>query len=169
MENTYDFTGKVALITGAASGLGRSTAEEFLKAGAKVALVDINEKKLRDFADKLEYTSDRYIVVIADVSKEADIIRYVEETKKAFGKIDVFFNNAGIGDSANVKDISEEQLDRIWGINVKGILFGMKHVIPVMEANGGGSIINTGSVDSFNTDPGNALYASSKHAIKCFS
>ena len=146
MENTYDFTGKVALITGAASGLGRSTAEEFLKAGAKVALVDINEKKLRDFADKLEYTSDRYIVVIADVSKEADIIRYVEENKKAFGKIDIFFNNAGIGGSANVKDISEEQLDRIWGINVKGILFGMKHVIPVMEANGGGSIINTGSL-----------------------
>jgi NAD(P)-dependent dehydrogenase (short-subunit alcohol dehydrogenase family) len=159
------FENKVVLITGAASGLGKNLAENFAKEGAKLALVDINEKKLIQTKNELNLSEDRCITVVANVAKEADIINYVQKTKEAYGQIDVFCNNAGICKNQLIKETDEETLDLIWGINMKGFYLGMKHVINVMEERKSGVIINTGSVDSYSAAKKNALYTSSKYAV----
>lgn len=160
-----EFDNKVVLITGAAGGFGKVTARSFADEGAKLALVDFDIDGLKKTAEAIGLPDDRVLTVRADVSREADIENYVNETVKKFGRIDVFFNNAGIAKIGLVKDTKEADFDQIYGVNVKGVYFGMKHVIPVMEKQGSGSIINTGSVDSYGADAGNAMYASTKYAV----
>ncbi|MFM2483346.1 SDR family NAD(P)-dependent oxidoreductase [Celerinatantimonas sp. YJH-8] len=159
-----EFKDKVVLITGGAAGLGKCLAENFAKEDAKIVLVDINHDKLEETKAALNL-GDRCITVSADVSKESEIIKYVEKAKQHFGKIDIFCNNAGIVINQQIKETDEASLDKIWGINMKGFYLGMKHVILAMEENGGGAIVNTGSVDSYSAAIGNALYTSSKYAV----
>lgn len=160
-----EFDGKVVLITGAGGGIGSVTAKFFADEGAKLVLVDFFEDRILDVKKDLALGDDRCITVKADVTKENEVENYVKEAEKAFGKIDVFFNNAGLLRTGEVKDSDIEEVKKCWDVNIVGAFMGLKHVIRSMEKSGGGSIICTGSIDSFGADPGNAIYAASKYAV----
>ena len=158
--------GKVVLITGGAGGIGQETAQLFLDNGAKVVLVDINEEALSNAKTSLNGNSDDILVVKANVTDEQDVQNYVKQTVDAYGKIDVFFNNAGInGPFTPIKDLEKETFETIVNINVTGVFLGLKHVIKQMEAQGYGSIINTASNAAYIGSAGMAGYIASKHAV----
>ena len=153
---------KVAIITGGAGSIGKITAKLFLEEGAKVFLVDSNEYDLKIVDDELEGSRIKYCV--ADVSKSEDVQRYVKEAVAEFGKIDIFFNNAGIeGVVKPLVDYPEDVFDKIMAVNVKGTWLGNKYVLPYM--NDGGSIILTSSVAGIVGSAGLSAYVTSKHAI----
>jgi NAD(P)-dependent dehydrogenase (short-subunit alcohol dehydrogenase family) len=153
---------KVAIITGGAGSIGKITAKLFLEEGAKVFLVDLNERDLKIVEDELESSRIKYCV--ADVSKSVDVQHYINEAVKEFGKIDIFFNNAGIeGVVKPIIDYPEEVYDRVMGVNVKGMWLGNKYVLPHM--NDGGSIIMTSSVAGLTGSPNVSAYITSKHAV----
>ena len=153
---------KVAIITGGAGSIGKITAKLFLEEGAKVFLVDLNEHDLKIVDDELEGSRIKYCV--ADVSKSEDVQRYVKEAVAEFGKIDIFFNNAGIeGVVKPLVDYPEDVFDKIMAVNVKGTWLGNKYVLPYM--NDGGSIILTSSVAGIVGSAGLSAYVTSKHAI----
>lgn len=157
--------GKVAIITGAAGGIGLETAQRFINEGAKVALVDLAEDGLKEIEDSLD-GSDNYLSIVADVADEADVKNYVEKTKEKFGRVDILFNNAGItGDQTDMVDVDVDDFNTLIGINVTGVFLGMKHVLPIMIEQGNGSIINTSSVDGLRGSPGLSPYSASKHAV----
>lgn len=153
---------KVAIITGGAGSIGKITAKLFLEEGAKVFLVDSNEHDLKIVDDELEGSRIKYCV--ADVSKSEDVQRYVKEAVAEFGRIDIFFNNAGIeGVVKPLVDYPEDVFDKIMAVNVKGTWLGNKYVLPYM--NDGGSIILTSSVAGIVGFAGLSAYVTSKHAI----
>ncbi|MCH6199023.1 SDR family oxidoreductase [Aquiflexum sp. LQ15W] len=152
---------KVAIITGGAGSIGMTTAKLFLEEGAKVLLVDLEEEPLKKAMTDLGGKAVQYCV--ADVSKSADVQRYVDTAVKAFGKIDVFFNNAGIeGTVKPIVDYPEEMFDKVIAVNVRGVWLGNKYVLPHM--NDGGSIIITSSVAGLLGSPNVSAYIISKHA-----
>lgn len=153
---------KVAIITGGAGSIGKTTAKLFLEEGAKVLLVDISEDQLKKIVSELNSENVEYCV--ADVSKAADVERYVNEAVKLFGKIDVFFNNAGIeGVVKPIVDYPEDVFDKVISVNVKGIWLGNKYTLPKM--NEGGSIIMTSSVAGLLGFANLGAYVTSKHAV----
>lgn len=156
---------KVAIITGAAGGIGEATAKTFLEEGAKVALVDMDEESLDSLKDELDSLGD-LMTIIADVTEEADVKNYVEKTKEAFGRIDILFNNAGItGDRTPLVDIDVEDFNQVLAINARGVFLGLKHVLPIMMDQESGSVINTSSVDGLRGSPELSPYSASKHAV----
>ena len=159
MERLKD---KVAVITGGAAGIGRATAALFVKEGARLMLVDLNEEALKSAVEELGDTRVAYCV--ADVSNARDVRKYVEATLATFGKIDVFFNNAGIeGKSHPIAEYPEEMFDKVIAVNVKGVWLGCQHVIPKMAD--GGSVIITSSVAGLKGMKGLGAYVTSKHAV----
>ncbi|MBS4196612.1 SDR family NAD(P)-dependent oxidoreductase [Lederbergia citri] len=158
-------SGKVAVITGGAGGIGKVTAERFLKEGAKVVLVDLFEESLHKAKEELDSFGE-VLTVQADVSKESDVESYVKKAIEHFGKIDVFFNNAGIeGKVAPLVDQKMEDFDKVISVNVRGVFLGLKYVLPVMTKQGYGSVINTSSVAGLDGSPGVSPYIASKHAV----
>lgn len=156
------FENKVVLITGGSGDIGKTTAELFLKEGAKVAIVGTNDEKLA----KVKESLGDVLTIKADVTKEEEVIHYVEKTVEEYGRIDVFFNNAGT--EGKIAPIIEQDMDdvrRVIDINVIGVFMGLKHVIPVMQRQGSGSIINTSSDAGLAGSPGLASYVASKHAV----
>lgn len=152
---------KVAIITGGAGSIGMTTAKLFLEEGAKVLLVDLEEEPLKKAVTELGGKAVQYCV--ADVTKAADVKSYVDTAVKAFGKIDVFFNNAGIeGTVKPIVDYPEEMFDKVIAVNVRGVWLGNKYVLPNM--NDGGSIIITSSVAGLLGSPNVSAYIISKHA-----
>lgn len=158
-------TEKVVLITGGAGGIGMETAKAFLNEGNTVVLVDINQEALDKAKDTLN-AGDRVTVIQANVTDEDDVANYVKQTVDSHGRIDVFFNNAGInGPYTPIKDLDKKQFEMIMGINVTGVFLGLKHVIKQMETQGFGSIINTASNAAYIGSAGMAGYIASKHAV----
>jgi len=136
---------KVALITGAASGIGRATALLFARGGAKVVVADINAAGGQDTVETIRRGGGEAIFALADVTSAADAKRMVDTAVETYGRLDILFNNAGIAHRAPVDECSEEDWDRVIAINLKGVFLGSKYAVPVMKRQGGGTIINTAS------------------------
>ncbi len=160
-----EFDGKSVIITGGALGMGADVAVEFARAGASVAIADINEVAAASTLEKMQAAGTEGLFVHADVSQDAACRRVVSDTAAAFGGVDVLFNNVGIQPSdsyANVEGTSEELWDRIIGINLKSRFLMSKYAIPEMRKRGGGAIINNASVQGIQSMPGVPAYAASK-------
>ncbi len=156
---------KVAVITGGTGGIGKVTAETFLKEGAKVVLVDLFQEALDQAKADLSELGE-VITVQADVTKESDVQNYVNKAVEQFGRIDVFFNNAGIeGKVAPIVEQKVEEFDMVMNVNVRGVFLGLKHVLPVMIKQKSGSVINTSSVAGLGGSPNVSPYIASKHAV----
>lgn len=154
--------GKVAIVTGGGSGIGKATAICFASEGARVIVADVTGAE-EHVATGMGGT---LIPMHVDVSKSADVQAMVQAAKARFGRLDVLFNNAGIeGQQAPTADCTEENFNRVMAINVGGVFFGMKYGIPLMLAGGGGSIINTASVAGLVGFPGIPAYCASKGAV----
>ena len=162
------FTGKTVLITGAGSGLGRASAERLAAEGAALSLVDLRSETLEETADLVrKAVPDAQILTItADVSKEEDVKRYVAETVARFGRIDGFFNNAGIEGKQNLtENFGAEEFARVLSINLNGVFYGMAEVLKVMSKQGSGRILNTASVGGHRGVGNQSGYAASKHGV----
>ena len=136
---------KNAIVTGGAGGIGRATSLAFAAEGASVAVVDLNAEAAEAVAQEIRAAGGTAVAIAADVSNEDDIVRVVETAKESFGGIDVVFNNAGIIRRTTAVETTVEEWDRVFGVNVRAMFLMCKHVVPIMKANGGGSIVNTGS------------------------
>lgn len=160
-----DFTGKTALVTGAASGIGRAVARSFAAHGARVVLVDVDAEGLKTAAGTITDAGGEALSLTADVSRGDDVERVVERTLAAFGRLDVACNNAGVeGEQAPTAEATEANWDRVLGINLRGVWLCMKAEIPAMQAHGG-SIVNVASIAGLVGFPGIAPYVSSKHGL----
>jgi NAD(P)-dependent dehydrogenase (short-subunit alcohol dehydrogenase family) len=157
--------GKRALVTGAASGIGRATALLFADEGAAVSAVDIDATKGFEVAGEIDARGGRAIFIRADVTLARDCRRAVAETVETFGGLDIVFNNAGIIIRRSVVSLEEEDWDRVMDVNVKSIYLISKFAVPAMKVSGGGSIINTGSGWGMVGGPEAAVYCASKGAV----
>jgi NAD(P)-dependent dehydrogenase (short-subunit alcohol dehydrogenase family) len=158
--------GKVALITGAGSGMGKAAALLFAREGAKIAVVDVNQGSAAETAAEIERHGGQAIAIRADVSVEADASQMVEATNRRLGAPGVLFNNAGIeGESGFVGKMTAEAFDRVIAINLRGVFLGMKYVLPHMVDAGGGSIINQASIAWMVAVRGGAAYCAAKAGV----
>ncbi|MFC2949133.1 glucose 1-dehydrogenase [Virgibacillus sediminis] len=166
MSNRFD--DKVVLITGGASGLGQAAAFQVAKEGAKLSLVDLNSDSLEETKELIrkEAPEAEVLLITADVSKEEDVKNYVKQTTDRFGKIDGFFNNAGIEGKQNpTEDYGSDEFNKVVGINLNGVFYGMKYVLEVMKKQGSGAIVNTASVGGIRGVGNQSGYAASKHGV----
>lgn len=162
-----DMTGKVALITGASSGIGRATAEAFAAKGAKVVLAARRQRELASLVTEIEARGGTATAVKTDVSAAKDVERMVAHAMDTFGRIDCAVNNAGIeGHWASITELAEDEWDRVLDINLKGTFLCLKYEARAMLAGGhGGAIVNIGSVNSFLGFGTGSAYVASKHGL----
>jgi NAD(P)-dependent dehydrogenase (short-subunit alcohol dehydrogenase family) len=158
-------SGKIAVITGAASGIGRATAMLFAREGASVVLADTKAEAGKHVADEITQAGGRALFEAMDVTIAGDCRQLVEHAIREFGRIDILFNNAGIIRRATVLDLSEEDWDRVMEVNVKSIYLLSREVIPHMQKAGGGAIINTASGWGLAGGAKAAVYCASKGAV----
>jgi NAD(P)-dependent dehydrogenase (short-subunit alcohol dehydrogenase family) len=158
-------TGRVAIVTGAASGIGRASAIAFAREGAKVVVVDKNNEGGEGTVSAIAADGHEAYFARVDVSKEADLKRMIEDTVARWERIDILFNNAGVLLVRPIEEMTEEEWDRVMSINVKAAFFAIKHVAPHMRRGGGGAILNTGSIASLTGQVGTPAYSASKGAI----
>jgi 3-oxoacyl-[acyl-carrier protein] reductase len=155
--------GKTALVTGAASGIGKCIAETYAREGARVALADIDLDAARSAARAI---GNNAIAIRCDVTRKADFAAAVAETLSAFGALDILVNNAGTTHvNKPMLDISEQEFDRTFAVNVKGVFFGCQAVVPHFRKQGGGVIINIGSTAGLRPRPGTSAYSGTKGAV----
>lgn len=161
-----DFSGKVALITGGGNGIGRAASLAFARHGAKLVVVDRDAAAAEATAGIVRQKGGEAVAVTADVTKSDEVKAYVKATIEKFGRIDCFFNNAGIeGKLAHTAEYDEAVFDAVIGVNVKGIFLGLRHVLPEMIRQGSGAVVNTASVAGLVGTPGMPAYVASKHAV----
>jgi dihydroanticapsin dehydrogenase len=158
--------GKVCIVTGAASGIGRATALRLAEEGALVTCVDRNGDGVRDTAETI---GDAAAAVVADVADHPQVRAYTDDTVERWGRLDVAFNNAGVNLPTVFHEAPDELIDQTIAINLKGVIYGCRAAIPHMLRQGGGSIINTGSVNSLVSEPYLSIYAATKGAILMLS
>jgi NAD(P)-dependent dehydrogenase (short-subunit alcohol dehydrogenase family) len=160
------FEGKVALVTGAASGMGLASAKAFAEAGAAVTLADVHEDAVQAAARELAAAGHKAIAVRCDVSDDAQVAAMVDRTVAEFGRLDAAFNNAGVmARIAPTADSTREDWDRVIGINLRGVWSCMKHELQQMERQGSGTIVNNASVGALTGNPGIGAYIASKHGV----
>lgn len=161
-----EFSGKVVLITGAAAGIGKATAEAFAAAGARVVASDIDAAAGEAVAASIRAGGGDAIFVACDVVDTAQVQALMAKIEKDYGRLDCAFNNAGIEyEQGKLADADEAVFDRIMDVNVKGVWQCMRFAIPLMLKGGGGAIVNTGSVASLGAAPRMSAYCASKHAV----
>jgi len=161
MSVKYGLEGKVAVVTGAANGFGLAVATRLADEGAKLVLVDRDVEALNAAAEKLGG-----LAVAADVSKEEEVDRYVAAAVDAHGRIDLFFNNAGIeGRMAPMTELSVADFDRVWAVNARGVFMGLRAVLKVMKPQNSGVIVNTASMAAIKGAATFSPYIASKHAV----
>ncbi|WP_372352330.1 SDR family NAD(P)-dependent oxidoreductase [Streptomyces sp. KL116D] len=166
MNPTYDFTGKVAFITGASSGMGLATARAFAASGAAVALADITEDAVNAAAKQLADDGHQALALVCDVSDEDQVAAAVDRTVETFGRLDMAYNNAGImPPPTDAADESADQFDRVQSINLRGIWAAMKHELRHMRDQGSGTIVNCSSLGGLVGNPGRAAYHATKHGV----
>jgi NAD(P)-dependent dehydrogenase (short-subunit alcohol dehydrogenase family) len=161
------FGGKVAFVTGAASGIGRAAALAFSREGASVVAVDVSEQANRETAHIIEEQGGRALAVRCDVTHAEDVKAALAKTAEDFGRLDFAFNNAGIEPKkpAPTADYSEEEWDRIIDINLRGVFLCMKHEIPLILKQGGGAIVNVSSGAGVIGIKGSPAYTAAKHGV----
>ncbi len=160
------FDGKVALVTGGTSGIGRETAIQFAKAGARVVLAGRRVEAGEAAVNEITSSGGEAHFVQTDVTKEDQVKSLVEETVRRFGRLDIAFNNAGIEHGGPVTEFTEAEYRKVFDINVLGVFLSQKYEIPAMLNFGGGVIINTSSILGQIAMPGAAVYNASKHAVE---
>nr|MDO8134206.1 glucose 1-dehydrogenase [Candidatus Njordarchaeum guaymaensis] len=155
--------GKVAIVTGGASGIGKATARLFAKEGARIIISDIQDDKGRQLADELGSTT---MFLHADVSQEADVQSTVRTAVEKYGRLDCIFNNAGTGGvQGPIESIPVEGFDKTIGILLRGVFLGMKHAAPIMKKQGSGSIVNNASAAGLATGGAPHIYSAAKAAV----
>src|SRR5215218_2460332 len=166
MNPTYDFSGQVALVTGASSGMGLATAQAYAESGAAVVLTDVNETALHAATDDLTAAGHQVIGVVCDVADEGSVAAAVKAGVDAFGRLDMAFNNAGIQvPPCDAADEPAEVFDRVNAINLRGVWACMKHELAQMRSQGSGAIVNCSSLGGLVGIPGRAAYHASKHGV----
>ena len=161
-----DFENKVVIVTGASSGIGRTAVECFAQQGAKVAMIGRRADALQQTAEELGLEEGRFLIVPGDVQDEAVVQEFVNRTVEAFGRIDIFLNNAGIeGAIAPIVDYPVDVFDSVIAVNIRGCFLGLKYVLRVMEEQKSGVVINLSSIGGLRGMPGTSAYVSTKYAI----
>lgn len=162
----YGLDGKVAIVTGAGSGFGRTVALAMGRAGARVVAADVSGPAGEETVELLREGGADATFALTDVSVDADVKSMVQAVQDTYGRLDVAFNNAGIAiPTGPVAEVEEADFDRLLAVNVKGVWLCMKHEISLMLEGGGGAIVNTSSTAALTALPGGALYSASKHAV----
>ena len=162
--------GKVAIITGAADGIGRATAKLFAREGAKLVIADINEEKLKQVAEEIEKDNGTVGYIGTDVSREEEIKNMVNLALNTYSQVDILCNNAGTGgDGATIDKENGEVWQKVYNINVLGAVYAVKHVAPLMMERKQGSIVNTSSVAGIRAGAGGNAYSASKAALINFT
>ena len=170
MSKKDKFKGQVVLITGASSGIGRATALEFAKQGAKLALVSRSQEKLNAVADEIRSINQDVLVVPTDVSSTEQVAEMVQKVLEAYGRVDVLFNNAGSSYVARVEDENFlDDLKKMIDVDFYGTIYATKEVLPVMKKQGSGHIMNMSSVVGRKAFPHFGGYSSAMHAISAFT
>lgn len=165
-RGAQDYTGKVALITGGTSGIGRATAHEFARSGADVAIAGRREERGAEVVDEIESLGAGGLYVKTDVTNDDEVQRFVDRTVDEFGRLDAAFNNAGDeGEGGPLPEITEDDWDRTLAVNLKGIWRCMKHEIPAMLENGEGAIVNMSSIFGPIGVPEVSAYAAAKMGV----
>jgi NAD(P)-dependent dehydrogenase (short-subunit alcohol dehydrogenase family) len=166
MSNVLDFNGKLALVTGAAAGMGLATAKAFAEAGAAVVLAEYKEEAVKAEAQKLAASGYKAIAMRCDVSDDSQVAAMVDRTVAEFGRLDAAFNNAGVmARIAPTADSTREDWERVIGINLRGVWSCMKYELRQMERQGSGAIVNNASVGALTGNPGIGSYIASKHGV----
>lgn len=165
MSETKDFEGRVVLITGAATGIGRATALAFARRGAKVAIGDVDDRSA-ETVHLIEEDGGEAVFFKTNVVNSEEVKSLVEKTVEHFGGLHHAFNNAGVLSKPNkFADIPEDDFDKVIAVDVKGVFLSMKHELNYMVKNGGGTIVNTASVAGLIADPSMGPYVAAKHAV----
>ena len=160
------FAGKAAFVTGAATGMGRAAALAFAREGASVVVGDVSERGNQETARTIEELGGRALAVRCDVTRTDDVRAALNKAIEAFGRLDFAFNNAGVEQPITATaDLTEEEWDRIVGINLRGVFLCMKYEIPLMLKQGGGAIVNASSCAGVKGFAGQAAYAAAKHGV----
>ncbi|OME87428.1 short-chain dehydrogenase [Paenibacillus sp. FSL A5-0031] len=158
--------GKIAVITGAGTGIGKTTALRFAKEGAKVVVTDINFENVKKTADEIQQSGGEALALHHDVSHEDSWTQVVDASLSTYGQIDILFNNAGIYFIKPLAETTLDEFNRMMSINVTSVFLGMKHVMPLMAKKGGGSVINASSVAGLKGAAGHIAYGASKGAVR---
>lgn len=160
------FSGQVAMVTGAAAGIGRATALAFAAEGLKVVVADLDVAGGEGTVELIRASGGDAVFVPCNVTRESDVQQLMAQTISTYGRLDYAFNNAGIEiEQGRLAEGSEAEFDAIMGVNVKGVWLCMKHQLPLMLAQGGGAIVNTASVAGLGAAPKMSIYSASKHAV----
>jgi NAD(P)-dependent dehydrogenase (short-subunit alcohol dehydrogenase family) len=164
-EKSISLVSKTALITGGGKGIGRSIAQTFAKQGAKVVVTARTETQLQEVAGKIVSEGGKCLPVQGDVSKEEDVIRVVEASRKKFGNIDILVNNAGVSRESPFMDLSLSDWDHLLAVNLKGVIHCIRAVLPGMQERKAGTIINIASAAGLRGLPGSSAYSAAKAAV----